>query len=314
LQRLFAKTPSPIQEVSLPSLKENGIRLLVKRDDLLHPFVYGNKYRKLKYNLAEAVQRRAKPVVTFGGAFSNHLYATAAACHIAGLSSVAFVRGEDDPLNPTLRFCRENGMQLFFMDRSSYRLKEQAPSVIAYLQQHPDHYLLPEGGTNDLALVGASEIWEEMGPQLDCLPEFIVLSAGTGGTAAGLLQSLPAGMQMLVFTALKSAHFTNEITTLAGAEAPSSALEICHDYTFGGYGKWDDSLVTFIQSFLASTGIPLDPVYTGKAMYGLLDRVKNQHFPRGSTLLFLHTGGLQGWNGLLYLQQMKEQKLNQKAT
>lgn len=293
--------PSPVQEVTIALMKEKGVRLLVKRDDLIHPHVSGNKYRKLKYNLLEALRLHASPVITFGGAFSNHLYATAASCHLLKLPCIGFVRGEDDRNNPTLRFCRENGMELYFLDRQSYRLKQQSPQVEAFLQKYPGHYLIPEGGTNTLALQGVKEIWEEVSGQLEFMPDVVVLSAGTGGTAAGLLASAPNKGKLLVIPALKSQHFHDEIRKLAGTPKGEELFDIASEYSFGGYGKYNHSLLAFIEEFQVSTAIPLDPIYTAKAMYGLLDLVRQDHFAPGSTLLFLHTGGLQGKNGLQYM-------------
>lgn len=298
--------PSPVQEVTLPILREKGIHLLVKRDDLIHPEVSGNKYRKLKYNLLEALRLNASPLITFGGAFSNHLYATAAACHLLNLPAVGFVRGEDDPNNPTLRFCREKGMELHFLSRQSYRLKQLAPEVEAFLRQHPSHFLIPEGGTNRLALLGVKEVWDELAGQLSHLPDVVVLSAGTGGTAAGLLASTLDDVKLLVIPALKSHHFSDEIRNLAGITEGEGRFDIFGEYSFGGYGKWDHSLLEFMDEFTRSTAIPLDPIYTAKAMYGLLNLVRQDHFAPGTTLLFLHTGGLQGMNGIQYMEKKQE--------
>jgi 1-aminocyclopropane-1-carboxylate deaminase len=298
--------PSPIQEVEHPLLHRYGVALYIKRDDLIHEVVSGNKYRKLKYNLIDAHTRQVGSLATFGGPFSNHLYAFAAACRLMEIACTGFVRGDIDPCNPTLKFCLEQGMTLIPVPRQEYRQKENSPFVRQILNQMQSAELIPEGGTNALAMKGAGEILEEIREQMQNSPDSLVLSAGTGGTAAGLLKHLPRSMTLIVFSALKSTHLHGEILQLARPVGNSESLSVHDEYHFGGYGKMHAQLSAFIDEFEGSTGIPLDPVYTGKAMFGLFEEIKRGNFRFGSRILFLHTGGLQGKKGLEYLRQNKK--------
>ena len=292
--------PSPIREVDFPLFKNKNVRLWVKRDDLIHPWLSGNKYRKLKYNLKSAIENKCKTIVTFGGAFSNHLHATAGACALLGLQSVGIVRGEIDENNPTLKFCTDRCMKLIPVSRSAYRLKEISEEVIEILKKFPDAYLVPEGGTNQLALAGVSEIMDEMTIQMGGHPDYIVLACGTGGTTAGLLSSQNLTSNILAFSALKSTHLESEINQLSDFKH-SEKLTVNTDFHFGGYAKWNNELINFIYDFEKQTDIPLDHVYNGKAMFGLFKLVLSDYFEPGSTICYIHTGGLQGKDGLKYM-------------
>ncbi|MFZ1750151.1 MAG: pyridoxal-phosphate dependent enzyme [Saprospiraceae bacterium] len=305
MNELFeAKIPSPIQEINLPLLNEKNISLFIKRDDLIHPLVSGNKWRKLKYNIAFAKSESFETIVTFGGAFSNHIYAVAAACHGVGVKSVGFIRGDIDPYNPTLQFCTKMGMHLCPMRRLEFRLKEKSADVISILGQYPNAYVLPEGGTNELAIKGVSEMVQEIGTQDYEIFDFMVLAGGTGGTAAGLLHSDKLKSKILVFSALKSDFLKDQIVQLA-KEKNKVKLFVNTDYHFGGYAKYNQELLSFISKFRMDTNIPLDHVYTGKAMFGLLDLIAKDYFTVDTKILFVHTGGLQGLAGLDYMQSKK---------
>ncbi len=292
--------PSPVQELKLPLFTHKNLRIMIKREDLIHPWVSGNKYRKLKYNLKSAIENNCKTLVTFGGAFSNHLHATAGACVLLGLQSVGIVRGEIDEGNPTLKFCTDRGMKLFPVSRSAYRLKENSEEVIEILKKIPNVFLVPEGGTNQLALAGVSEIVDEMNIQMGALPDYIVLACGTGGTTAGLLSSQILTSKILAFSALKSTHLESEIKQLSDFRH-SDKLTVNTDFHFGGYARWDDTLIHFIRNFEDETDIPLDHVYNGKAMFGLMNLIQSDYFESGSSICYIHTGGLQGKNGLKYV-------------
>ena len=292
--------PSPIQELNLPLLKNKNLRILVKRDDLIHPWVSGNKYRKLKYNLKLAIDQNFKTIFTFGGAFSNHLHATAGACSLLGLKSVGIVRGEIDLNNPTLKFCIERGMTLIPTSRTAYKLKENGEEVKEILNKYPDAYIVPEGGTNRLALTGATEIVDEVKLQMEIMPEYIVLACGTGGTTAGLLSSKILTSKVIAFSALKSSHLELEIKQLSDFKN-AEKLTVNTDFHFGGYAKWDDVLIDFIHNFEKETGIPLEHVYNGKAMFGLMKLIQSDFFDSGSTICYIHTGGLQGKAGMIYM-------------
>lgn len=286
--------PSPLQELVNADTRAAGIRLWIKRDDLIHPTVSGNKWRKLKYNLLEAQSQGFKSILTFGGAYSNHLYATAAAGYALDLHTVGIVRGDElaDADNPTLTFCKDHGMDLHFVSRTEYRQR----SDDAYLQElsgrfgHP--FLIPEGGTTALALKGEAEMVSEIEDQLGGLPDYISTPAGTGGTAAGILS---AGCQVMAFAALKNGLFLgNDIQTLVADYENRGSLVLLTDYHFGGYAKWKPELLAFMDQFKAEFDIQLEQVYTGKMFYGLFDLIKMGHFDRGASIVAVHTGGLQG--------------------
>lgn len=282
---------TPIQELRLGNSK---VRVLVKREDQNHPHVSGNKWWKLKHNLEAALAGGYNTVLTFGGAFSNHLYATAAAARELGLKSIGIVRGEEvEPLNPTLAFARSQGMRLEFVSRDAYRQKNESEFIKQLQQRFANFYLMPEGGTNPLAVKGC----EELGKWLsrEAMFDAITLPVGTGGTLAGLVNSLP-GKSVLGFSSLKSGSFLKEeVRKYLSRDATDWA--IVEDFHFGGYGKITEELKSFIVHFEKEHGIPLDPVYTGKMMFGLVQMIKGGKFADGTTILALHTGGLQGRKG-----------------
>ncbi len=293
--------PSPLVSINLPLTIEKNIHLYIKREDLIHPWVSGNKWRKLKYNLDFALQNNIQTIITFGGAFSNHLYATAGACALLGIKSIGIIRGEIDHQNPTLKFCLEKNMTLIPVSRSAYREKEASKEIQDIIQKYPDAMVIPEGGTNQLALKGVGEIWDEINYQLTKTPHYITLSAGTGGTTAGLLSYNNYPTQIISFSALKSDHLEEEILSLTSYKNKEK-LNMVNEYHFGGYGKWTDELIQFISDFESMTGIPLDHVYNGKAVFGLLKMIEDDYFPQGTTIVHVHTGGLQGLAGLEYMR------------
>jgi len=293
--------PSPLVSINLPLTIEKNIHLYIKREDLIHPWVSGNKWRKLKYNLDFTLQNNIQTIITFGGAFSNHLYATAGACALLGIKSIGIIRGEVDHQNPTLKFCLEKNMTLIPVSRSAYREKEASKEIQDIIQKYPDAMVIPEGGTNQLALKGVSEIWDEINYQLTKTPHYITLSAGTGGTTAGLLSYNNYPTQIISFSALKSDHLEEEILSLTSYKNKEK-LNMVNEYHFGGYGKWTDELIQFISDFESMTGIPLDHVYNGKAVFGLLKMIEDDYFPQGTTIVHVHTGGLQGLAGLEYMR------------
>ncbi|RRQ50687.1 1-aminocyclopropane-1-carboxylate deaminase/D-cysteine desulfhydrase [Maribacter algicola] len=282
------------QYLELPLLKEKDVRIALKREDLLHPMVSGNKYRKLKYNLKEAQQSGYRNVLTFGGAYSNHIAATASACKMHKLGSIGIIRGDELSgrwqENPTLKMAHENGMRFKFVDRETYRKREELDFLVSLREEFGEFFLVPEGGTNALAIKGCGEILEEE----DKVFDIICVCVGTGGTIAGLINTANNNQQVLGFPVLKGDFLENDIKELT--EKRNWSLDL--NYHFGGYGKINEELVAFINQFKQQTAIPLDPVYTGKMMYGLLDRVKNDNFVPGTQILAIHTGGIQGVHGM----------------
>lgn len=282
------------QDISNTILRKAGVSLAVKRDDLLHPIVSGNKFRKLKYNLLEARQKGYNTLLTFGGAYSNHILATAGAAFENGFKSIGIIRGEELQTtwqdNPTLRKAAELGMQFHFVSRDEYRSKTSESSLKKLKSQFGDFYLLPEGGTNDLAIKGCQEILTDVDKKYD----FICCSVGTGGTLAGLINASKRHQQVLGFSALKGDFLVQEV----GRFATKTNWKIIDEYNFGGYAKIDGELVDFINSFNAAFNIPLDPIYTGKLFYGLFDLIKKGYFRSQTKILAIHTGGLQGISGM----------------
>lgn len=292
--------PSPLQLIQDELLTKRGIRLFIKRDDLIHPQVSGNKWRKLKYNLQAAEQQQQKRLLTFGGAYSNHIAATAAAGQIFGFETIGVIRGElVQPLNPTLSIALELGMRLVSVERKAYR--EEKAEIAAQLQKELGTcYVIPEGGSNTLAVKGCAEIVAEIREQLgDELPDYVCVSCGTGGTAAGLVVGLSGMGCVKVYPALKGDFLKDEINSLIW-ESVGKNYENCQfvtDYHFGGYTKWNNELIYFINAFYEKFGIQLDPIYTGKLFYGVWDEIKQGKFKDGSTIVVIHSGGLQGIAG-----------------
>ena len=296
--------PSPLQHLSSPSFSKNGVNIWVKRDDLIHPDISGNKWRKLKYNLLRAIDEGAKTIITFGGAFSNHLVATASICHELNMRSVGLVRGEIDEKNPTIQFCRSKGMKLLAIPRGQYRDKMSCDNTLQMISAFSHPFVIPEGGTNDDALKGVGEIWEELEKQLDEI-DYIFVASGTGGTAAGLLKYCTTAVKVISIPVLKGNFMYDAIMRWNHPEKRDQL--ICMEgYHFGGYAKSDAVLEQFMDEFQKESSVPLDYVYTGKAMYALMDLIDKNYFPKGVKIVFLHTGGLQGNKGKAYLDEKKK--------
>ena len=284
----------------------NGIELFIKREDKLHPIISGNKYRKLKYNIEEAINSNQTTLLTFGGAFSNHILAVAGAGAEFGFKTIGVIRGEELESkiqeNPTLAKAQELGMQFYFVSRTAYRDKEQ-PSFISHLhEKYGSFYLVPEGGTNNLAIKGCEEILTNADTEYFT---HITCAVGTGGTISGLINSLTEKQQIIGFSSLKGA-FLSEVIRNFVSKTNWSINDLYH---FGGYGKVTDELIQFLNSFYSQTVIPLDPVYTGKMVFGVLDLIKKGYFPPNSKILMIHTGGLQGIKGMNFALQSKNKEI-----
>jgi len=296
---------SPIQEIHNNLLHSKQIKLYIKRDDLIHPQVSGNKWRKLKYNLLAAKKEQQKTLLTFGGAFSNHIYATAAAGKVFGFKTIGLIRGERiEPLNPTLAYAEEIGMELHFIARSDYRQKEDAAYLAQLKPKFGDFFLIPEGGTNTNAIKGCMELVEEVHNQLSELPDYWCASCGTGGTLSGMIKGLNGQKKVLGFSALKGDFHQKDIEGLLAKVSDTFKVsdtlrnwQINTNYHFGGYAKFKPELIDFINTFKKDNNIQLEPIYTGKLFYGIYDLIKNDYFPSGSSILAVHTGGLQGIAG-----------------
>ena len=298
----FSEKTPPTQNI----LSGNcGVHLDVRREDLLHPHISGNKYRKLKYNLAFAKAKNYKTLLTYGGAFSNHIAATATAGRETSFKTIGIVRGEELGRdlaktlreNKTLAFAVSQGMHLEFVSRKAYlekgtvSFRARLPVVQeSVLTKFEPFYEIPEGGTNALAVKGCMEILTETDHNYD----YICCPAGTGGTAAGIIEASAPHQHILVFSALKGDFLRAEIMKYTS----KTNWQLVTDHHFGGYAKVNGELVKFINSFKGKHGIPLDPIYTGKMMYGLMEMVNKGYFPQNTRILAVHTGGLQGIDGI----------------
>ncbi|MDQ0964676.1 1-aminocyclopropane-1-carboxylate deaminase [Flavobacterium sp. W4I14] len=285
---MFEEIYSPVQKIAFAPFNN----LFVKRDDLIDPYISGNKWRKLKYILAEAKAANKTHLVTFGGAYSNHLVATAAAASRSGLTATAFVRGEEVK-NELLLLCSLFGMKLIFTDRESYRDKNQL--FDQYFASDAQAYFINEGGASVEATIGCAEVIEELTEPYD----HIFCAAGTGTTAAGLLKGIQQhqlNTKLHIIPVLKDASFIR--AEIAHYTPISSHLELHLDYHFGGYAKTTPELISFIKTFTAKTGLLLDPVYTAKMFYAIQDLAKQEIIGKDEKVLAIHTGGLMGIFGM----------------
>ena len=285
--------PSPLQPLHLKVAKEKEIHLFIKRDDLIHPDLSGNKWRKLKLNIEEAKKSDCDTLLTFGGAYSNHIAAAAIVGKIFGFKTIGIIRGEEHfPLNPTLQLARDNGMSLDYLNRSDYRKKEYPSFLIKLKRQYPSAYIIPEGGANKNGIKGCETIINEIKKEIKF--DYLTVDCGTGATLAGLING--ANEEKIIgISVLKAKRYFEEYIH---NHCPNKTnYSIIHDYHFGGYAKWKPELLEFMKSFYGETGIKTDPVYTGKQAFALVNLIKKGFFPKGSTVVFLHTGGLQGIEG-----------------
>lgn len=296
---MFETKKSILQEVFLKDLQNCSVQLFVKRDDLIDEHVSGNKWRKLKYNIQQAKHLKKSGIITFGGAFSNHLLATAVACEKAGIPSIGIVRG--DELNPysneILKNCSAAGMKLVFITRNDYLLRNEKAYQEELSYRYPNYFIVPEGGCNYYGLIGCQEILSETPNNFD----HVFVAQGTTTTSAGIAFSLPGNTVLHVVPVLKGFDSISEMRDLylrSGIEKDMyeqilDRVEVLSDYHFGGYGKYTVELLNFMEEFYRKTNIPLDPVYTGKTLFALIDWVKKNSISN-TRILFIHTGGIQG--------------------
>lgn len=297
------KLPSPLQKTELPLFDEKGIEVFIKRDDLIHPEISGNKWRKLKYNILHAQNAGNDQLLTFGGAYSNHIAATAAACAMFKLPSIGIIRGEEADLNnPTLSAARNQGMKIIPVTRQEYSEKEE-PVYLEHLHERfPNTHIVPEGGANYFGLNGCMEITKEIEIPFDT----IICACGTGTTLAGIAVSLGENQHVIGFPAIKNGHSLLQAIrsqigyALFDTEWTNDILQkisLQTNYHFGGFAKVSDELKNFRSDFLDQTKIDLDLIYTAKMMYGFIEMVKNNQFSTGQKIVIYHSGGLQGNKG-----------------
>ena len=268
----------------------DGHRITLKREDLIHPMISGNKFRKLKYNFEKFLKQNRPTVLTFGGAFSNHLAATAQAGNLSGIQTIGIVRGEEweqkIESSTTLDFCQKQGMQLYCISREDYRKKEQSNQVKKLQPKNENLVLLPEGGTNALAVKGCTEILTAEDKHFDT----ICCCVGTGGTLAGIAESTQEHQSVLGFNALNNPELKESIKSFSKRDNWS----LISKYTFGGYAKFNIELILLMNHFYQQYQIPLDPIYTGKMLFGIFDLIKTKKWSWGENILVIHSGGLQG--------------------
>ena len=291
-----------LQFLNEPIAAACGVRLLLWRDDLAHPDLPGNKARKLKHNLAAARQQGHRVLLTFGGAYSNHIAAVAAAGRLFGFQTIGLIRGDEPApgtaLNPTLARAAADGMKLHYLDRTAYRRRAEPEFLAGVLAEFGPAYMLPEGGTNGLALPGCAELVAEIRQQVAF--DALAVAVGTGGTLAGLLTGLVGTEQAVGVAALKNGSFLrgeiDELTQSATGRIYAN-YSVQTDYHCGGYARYSADLLAFIARFRQRHGVLLDPIYTGKLLFGVLDLLAQGYFASGSTVVAIHTGGQQAWAG-----------------
>jgi 1-aminocyclopropane-1-carboxylate deaminase len=277
----------PLEEISHPLLKAYEIKLLIKRDDLIHPFISGNKWRKLKYNIAEMERQGKTTMLTFGGAYSNHILATAAAGDKLGFKTIGIIRGEEPrERNSILKKAEELGMKFHFVTRGEYRQKETKDFLDRLKNMFGNFYPVPEGGSNESGVKGCTEIEVEIKANYN----YLCCCCGTGTTLAGIALSLPPGKTAIGFCVHKGDEAVEE--NIMRWTSASSNYMLVNDYHFGGFAKSTDELRAFAHDFSMQTGIPIEPVYTAKMFFGIFDLIKKDFFKRNSVLVALHTGGI----------------------
>lgn len=293
------KIPTPIQPLNHPLFSEKGIHVSIKRDDLIHPEISGNKWRKLRLNVEKYKVGKYRGILTFGGAYSNHIAATASAGNILGIPTTGIIRGDElsEDSNETLKRAAEKGMQLIFTSREEYALRYEKYYHEELRRRYGNVWIVDEGGANYYGVLGCVDIIKE----IDEEPDYIITASGTGTTAAGLLLGTE-NTKVISIPVLKGGGFIrNEIGRLLKITGTDEAMDdylsrliLLEDYHFGGYGKFTDELIDFINQSYKEFEIPFDQIYTGKMFYALVNLVEKGYFESGSNIVALHTGGLQG--------------------
>jgi len=292
--------PSPTTAIDDPILDKAGVELIFKRDDLIHVEVSGNKWRKLALQLEQAISENKDTILTYGGAFSNHIYATAAACNLLGLKSIGIIRGRYvDLKNPTLAFAQSKSMQLICKDKGKYALEKKT----SFSEKFPEAFSIPEGGNNALGRAGIKVLAEELIGQFPDEKIKLFVSIGTGCTFAGLVQYLSPNFEVIGINVLKNKGINEEVKEWI--DNPEVKYEIIHDYHFGGYAKTNKTLIDFANKFILKHKIPLDPIYTSKMCYAIFDMIDKNQIENGTKVVALHTGGLQGVEGYNNLRKHK---------
>jgi len=291
--------PSPVTRIKSPLLDEKQIKLFIKRDEMIHPVIQGNKWRKLKYNILEAQKNKKDTLLSFGGAYSNHLHALAAAGKQLGLKTIGIIRGEaPQALNPCLQDMLDWGMQLKFIKRIEYKQKNEPDFIQNLRHEFGDFHLIPEGGNNTPGKKGCTELLEELDDHYDV----ICCEVGSGTMLSSLIQSDSSrASEYLGFAIMKNPQLDQEIKdSLNSSNNLNFVLtpwKINHEYHFDGFAKTTPELNDFIKNFKQQHNIQLEPVYSGKMLWGILDLIRRDYFKADSKILAIHGGGLQGLRG-----------------
>ncbi len=294
--------PSPLQTINHPLFDHHQIKVMIKRDDLIHPIISGNKWRKLKYNIEDVKNSGKRGIISFGGAYSNHVHALAFACYQENLPCIGIIRGEPEYSNNfTLTWARHWQMQLDFVDRMTYKRRSDSDYLAHLQRQYPDYYIVPEGGSNELAIPGMSEVIDELNLQTSF--DTLLTPVGSGGTLAGLIAGDNNQHQLLGIAVLKQGNNNNyladEVADLLPQEAKTHTnWQVLPEFHRGGYAKFNEQDCQRILDFNQQTDIDFEPVYSGKMLLALLDLVEAGYFPENHRIVMLHTGGLQGLGGL----------------
>jgi len=291
---LYLNIPSITTKISSNFLHKKEVDIFIKRDDLIHPIISGNKWRKLKYNFKQAKELGYDTLLSFGGAYSNHLHALSYAASNHGFSSIGVIRGKEIDKNSTLSFCLQQNMRLEFMDRLSYRCDKYSHKRIDQLtQKFGKFYLIPEGGNNLLGVKGCEEIIREV----SCPFDYLCCAVGTGCTASGLIRSMQKNQNFIGFCPFKKNHEQrNNILSFCDDQLYNN-WQLISDNHFGGFGKINSNLITFANQFNLEYNIELDLVYMAKLFYSLFDLIEKDFFLKKTKILVLHTGGNQGSRG-----------------
>lgn len=301
--------PSPMQPFKTEATEAAELQVWVKRDDLIHHHLSGNKYRKLKQHFIAFQEGDFSEIVAFGGAFSNLLYSLSFIARESGIPTTYYIRGDGfDRQNPSLATMHRNGVKLRFLDRRTYREKNKKYILDQILRDHQDAYVLPEGGSDPLAIPGSREIVTEIENFLTAAPDYIVMDLGTGGTFAGAMKAIDQKTTLIGIPVLKGVDWPKTLSPILQEDLSNGLgenIELLEDYHFGGFAKYNDKLIHFINDFTQKYGIPLDPIYTGKLTYGVLDLIDKKYFEKGSSVVWVHSGGLQGIAGFNYLHEPK---------
>ena len=290
---------SPVQDIHHPLFSAKNISVAIKRDDLIHPFISGNKWRKLKYNISAIKKLNSSGILSFGGSYSNHIHALAYACFHHKIPCVGIIRGEAEYANNfTLSCAKTWGMQLHFVDRKTYRRRNDEDYIAELQAQFPSYVIVPEGGSNHLALAGVGEVMTELNQQTQF--DTLLAPVGSGGTIAGLIKADNNQHKLLGIAVLKQqGYLTQAVNDLLGSHSQQlTHWKILEQFHRGGYAKFSSTDVQRLLTFKQHCHIPFEPVYSGKMILALLDLVESGYFPAGHRVMLLHTGGLQGLAGL----------------